>query len=149
MPKLVLSLFAAVALVSAPVALAANADRGPVSATATFSGELIAVGMGYSWGNGVLTYEGRAHPFKAKGVSALGVGAQKMTGVAEVYHLRKLTDFNGIYGAAEAGGSFGKEGGGDAILKNDKGVEMRIHTRDRGIEVSLAVSGVDVTLSPQ
>ena len=143
------SLTTATALMLAPTTFAVSAVPEPVSATATFSGVLIAAGLGYTWGDGVLTYEGQPHPFKAKGVSAVGIGAQKMTGTAEVYKLTRLSDFNGIYGAAGAGGSLGKDGAGNAVLRNDKGVEMHIHTHDRGIEVSLAVSGVDVTLSPK
>jgi hypothetical protein len=126
---------------------AAKAPAAPVSATATFSGDMIAVGVGYTWGNGVLTYEGKTYPFKAKGVSALGAGAEKITGTAEVYHLKALTDFNGVYGLAGAGGAAGKTGGGTAVLKNGKGVEIRLHAQDRGLELNLAVSGVTVTLA--
>lgn len=128
---------------------AAKAPAAPVSATATFSGDMIAVGVGYTWGAGVLTYKGHDYPFKAKGVSALGAGAEKVTGTAEVYHLKTLQDFNGVYGAAIAGGAVGTAGGGTAVLKNHKGVELRLHAQDKGLEINLALSGVNITLAPK
>ena len=136
----------AVLAIASPT-FAAKAPAAPVSATATFTGELIAVGVGYSWGKGVLTYKGQSYPFKAKGVTALGAGAEKITGTAEVYHLKALSDFSGVYGLAGAGGAIGKAGGGTAVLKNDKGVEIRLHAQDKGLEINLAVSGVDITLA--
>jgi hypothetical protein len=33
------------------------------------------------------------------------------------------------------------------VLKNDKGVEMRRHAQDKGLEINLALSGVNITLS--
>lgn len=134
-------------LAAASPSLAAKAPAAPVSATATFSGDMIAVGVGYTWGNGVLTYKGHSYPFKAKGVTALGAGAEKITGTAEVYHLKALTDFNGVYGLAGAGGAIGTAGGGTAVLKNSKGVEVRLHAQDKGLELNLAVSGVAITLN--
>jgi hypothetical protein len=139
------SLAAFAVLAIASPSLAAK-PAAPVSATATFTGDMIAVGVGYSWGKGVLTYKGHSYPFKAKGVTALGAGAEKITGTAEVYHLKTLTDFNGIYGLAGTGGAIGTAGGGTAVLRNSKGVEVRLHTQDKGLELNLAVSGVDITL---
>ncbi len=144
--------FSALGLVAAlsfttPTLAAAKAPPAQVSATATFTGDLIAVGVGYSWGKGVLTFEGHSYPFKAKGVTALGIGAEKITGTAEVYHLKALNDFDGIYGLAGAGGAIGAGGGGTAVLKNNKGVEIRLHAEDKGLEINLAVSGVDIALA--
>ena len=143
-----LSPFVALAVLAvASPTFAATAPAAPVGATATFTGALIAVGVGYSWGKGVLTYKGQSYPFKAKGVTALGAGAEKITGTAEVYHLKALTDFNGVYGLVGAGGAIGSAGGGTAVLKNNKGVEIRLHAQDKGFEINLAVSGVDITLA--
>jgi hypothetical protein len=142
-----LSGIAAAAIVA--FATSSFADTSPVSGSATFKGEMIAVGVGYTWGSGILTYKGHEYLFKARGVSALGAGAEKMTGTAEVYHLNALQDFNGVYGVAGVGGAAGREGGGTAVLKNDKGVEMRLHAQDKGLEINLALSGVKVTLMPK
>jgi hypothetical protein len=120
-----------------------------VNATATFTATNIAVGVGYSWGHGVLTYRGRNYPFTVKGLNALGIGASTLDGTAEIYHLNKVDDFTGVYGAAGAGVTVGTMGSGAAVLRNNKGVEMRLDTKNEGLELSLAISGVNIVLDPR
>ena len=81
---------------------AAVAVPAVASATASFTSTNIAVGVGYSWGHGVLSYRGRTYPFTVKGLNALGIGASTMNGTAEIFNLRNLNDFAGVYGAAGA-----------------------------------------------
>ena len=145
-----------IAFVSAAVpANARNAARtatpapAVISATATFTSTNIAVGVGYSWGHGVLTYRGRTYPFTVKGLNALGIGASTMNGTAEIFHLRNLDDFTGVYGAAGVGGAIGTVGGVSAVLRNGRGVEMRLNTQSEGLELSLAISGVNIVLDPR
>ncbi|WP_091741429.1 hypothetical protein [Phenylobacterium immobile] len=116
------------------------------SATANFSGTSLAIGIGYGWGKGALRFKGRIHPFRAKGLSVIGIGAAKSRGVAEIYHLQSLSDFPGLYVAAGAGGSAAEFGGGTAVLRNSKGVVIRLHTVDRGLQLNVAASGVLVEL---
>lgn len=126
------------------IALPAYAKKAP-SATATFSAESVAVGVGYTWGHGVLTYKGQTYPFTVKGLSAVGAGAEEMAGTADIYNLKAKEDFAGIYSEAGVGGSVGTAGHGTAILKNHKGVEVRLHAKNKGLAIHLAVSGVAVS----
>lgn len=71
-----------------------------------------------------------------------------MTGTAEIYHLKHVADFAGVYAAAGAGGVIGTKGGDTSVMKNDKGVVIRFHTHNRGVEVNLDVSGVAIALAP-
>jgi hypothetical protein len=119
------------------------------SATATFTSTNIAVGVGYSWGHGVLTYRGTNYPFTVKGLNALGIGASTMNGTAEIFNLRNLSDFAGVYGAAGAVATVGTLGASGGALRNTKGVEMRLNTQSEGLELSLAISGVNITLDPR
>lgn len=128
---------------------AATKAPATVSATATFTSTNIAVGVGYSWGHGVLMYQGRSYPFTVKGLNALGIGASTMNGTAEVFNLRNVSDFAGVYGAAGAGVAVGTMGSTAAALRNGKGVEMRLNTQSEGLELSLAISGVNITLDPR
>jgi hypothetical protein len=105
----------------------------------------VAVGIGYSWGHGTLTYKGKKHKFKVDGLSAGDVGAQKVTAKGEVYHLKKLEDFNGTFAAAEAGATVGG-GGGVSIMKNQNGVEMRVKSTAQGINLTIGGAGVKVQL---
>jgi hypothetical protein len=151
-----LIILGAMALVTAAApASARNAARvaaqtpAILNATATFTSTNIAVGVGYSWGHGVLTYRGRTYPFTVKGLNALGIGASTMNGTAEIFHLRNLDDFTGVYGAAGVGGAIGTVGAVSAVLRNGKGVEMRLNTQSEGLELSLAISGVNIVLDPR
>jgi hypothetical protein len=151
----VIALSAVALLTSLSPASARNAARAatttpPVlSATASFTSTNIAVGVGYSWGHGILTYRGVSYPFTVKGLNALGIGASTMNGTAEIFHLRNLSDFAGVYGAAGAAAAVGTLGGTAAVLRNSKGVEMRLNTQSEGLELSLAISGVNITLDPR
>jgi hypothetical protein len=127
-----------------PAAPAANTAPSPLSATATFKATNIAIGVGYSWGHGVLSYKGRTYPFTVKGLSALGIGAASIDGTAEVYKLKSLADFEGVYGAAGVGATVGPIGAGTGGLTNRKGVELRLNTQSEGLELTLAISGVTI-----
>lgn len=140
--------FATAALALALVFGSSSYAAETPSATATFSGKSIAVGVGYTWGKGVMSYKGHTYPFTSKGLSALGAGAEKMTGTAEIYNLNAATDLTGVYWAVEAGGALTTMGGGTATLRNKHGVTIKLHTEDKGLDINLAGSGVDIALAP-
>src|ERR1700739_840417 len=91
----------ALAWLTSPMA----AEEEKPSATLKLSEGQVAVGIGWSWGKGVLTYKGKHHPFKVDGLSVVNVGVTKANAVGKVYHLKKLSDFNGTYTAAAAEGT--------------------------------------------
>ena len=66
-----------------------------------------------------------------------------MTG--EVYHLKKLEDFNGTYVAAQAG--IAVAGGVSATaMKNQNGVVMKLTSTQKGLKFTLAPEGTKITL---
>src|SRR5262249_41213872 len=105
----------------------------------------VAVGVGVSWGEGVLEYGGKKHKFSVDGLSVLDLGISKVTAVGTVKNLKKLEDFSGNYVAASAGAAAGG-GAGVAALKNQNGVEMTLKATTQGVKLSLAGSGVEVKL---
>src|SRR5713101_3774667 len=58
------------------------------SATVRVEAKEVAAGVGWAWGDGVLNYRGKRHPFKISGLTAVGVGAsrQDATGVRITRH---------------------------------------------------------------
>src|SRR5258705_6325015 len=88
------AVLAALIFAVAPVALAQ--DSRP-SGTITMSGGAVAVGVGYTWGNGVLDFNGKKYPFSLSGLSVVDVGAASIEGVGEVYNLRDPQQFSGNY----------------------------------------------------
>jgi hypothetical protein len=142
------SLVIALSIFAATAALAPAEAKTMPSATATFSGDSVAVGVVFTWGNGVLTFRGKRYPFKVDGLSAVGLGMNSINGTGEIYHLTNVADFAGTYGTAGAGSTISKGQRGRAILENDKGVVIEFRAKEIGAEVSLAAGGVVIRLTP-
>src|SRR5213080_4803767 len=67
------------------------------------SGGSVAAGIGFSWGSGTLTYQGKEYPVSVNGLSLGKVGISGSSASGEVYHLKKIEDFNGHYNAGSTG----------------------------------------------
>jgi hypothetical protein len=122
-----------------------TAQEGPPSGKVWVESKSVALGVGVSWGDGKLTYQGKEHLFSINGLSVVDLGVAKVTANGEVYSLKKLADFNGNYVAGEAGAAVGG-GAGIAILKNQNGVVMKLTGTGTGVKFTLAAKGVDVKL---
>ena len=90
----------------------------------------MAVGIGFSWGNGTLRCKGKSYPFKVDGLSVNAVGASRSDATGNVYNLKNVKDFEGTYTAVEASGTLGG-GKGIASMKNDNDVRITLHTTAR------------------
>ena len=105
----------------------------------------VAVGIGYSWGSGTLTYQGKKYPVEVKGLSVIDVGVTKVEAFGKVYGLKQLEDFNGNYTSATAEGTLGG-GAGATKMKNQKGVVIDLFTTTKGLNLKLAPSGISLKL---
>jgi hypothetical protein len=105
----------------------------------------VAIGIGYSWGEGTLTYQDKKYPVEVKGLSVIDVGITKVTAFGKVYGLKKLEDFNGNYTAATAEGTLGG-GAGATTMKNQNGVVIDLFTTTKGLNLKLAPSGISLKL---
>jgi hypothetical protein len=121
------------------------AEEQKPDATIKMSEGQVAVGIGYSWGKGVLTYKGKDYPLTVKGLSVVDVGITKAEASGVVYNLKKLEDFNGNYTAVTAEGTLGG-GSGATSMKNQNGVIVNLIKTTKGINVKLAGSGVELKL---
>ena len=116
-----------------------------VDATLTMSEGQVAFGIGFNWGKGVLTYEGKEYPFKVKGISVVDIGITKATSSGKVYNLKKLEDFEGNYTAASAEGTVAG-GAGALTMKNQNGVVIDLVSTTVGANLKLSVEGVKITM---
>ena len=91
----------------------------------TLESKSVALGVGVSWGDGILEYRGKKYPFTVQGLSVVDLGVSKITARGDVVNLKKLSDFDGNYASAKAGAVVGG-GAGVAALKNQNGVEMAL-----------------------
>ena len=114
---------------------------------ATIEMEIVKVGfiVGGGGGEGVLNFEGESHPFDIGGISfGATIGASKTELRGEVYNLEKLEDFPGTYTAK---GQSAVLGGGETEveLENDRGVELSVSGKAMGLELSLDLSGLEIS----
>jgi hypothetical protein len=121
-------------------------DKKP-DATVELTEGQVAVGIGFSWGKGTLTYKGKKYPVKVEGLSVGEVGIARASARGDVFDLKKLEDFSGNYTAAGAGATLGG-GAGASIMKNQNGVEIRLTSTTQGASLKLAASGIKLTVQP-
>ena len=112
-------------------------------ATLKLKGGSVAVGIGYSWAAGDLTYKGKTYEVEVNGISVGDVGITSADGSGSVYHLAKLSDFDGNYTAAGTGVTVA--GGASAsIMKNQNGVEIRLVSTTQGVKFAFGAAGVSM-----
>lgn len=139
---------ALVSCTSNPPPPATIAASGSNEGTVTFSGGAVAIGVGFQWGSGTLTYHGQQYPFRLDGLSVVDVGVTRVSGSGTVHNLYKVADFSGNYIAASAGAALAG-GGSVGTLRNQNGVVIDGVTTAQGVRLTLAPGGVHITLSGQ
>jgi len=122
-----------------------SAETQPPDATLTWHTVSIADGVGYSWGAGVLTFQGHEYPFRIEELSVGEMGISRAEATGNVYHLTKLEDFSGDYAAASASAAIA-EGSGVTTMRNQHGVVIDLTGIDRGVKLKFAVEGVKITV---
>lgn len=137
-----LAIIGAVLLV-APIGRAAE-EKKP-DATVKMTGKSLAAGVGYSWGSGVLTYQGKDYPFSVSGLSAGNIGASSAELSGQVFNLKNLDDFNGNF-TSVGGGATVAGGGGGMSMRNQNGVVMNVVGTTKGLSFKLGADGMKVEL---
>jgi hypothetical protein len=144
MRRLVMGLVAAGSLVSLLGGLALAQAKKP-DATLTLSEGSVAVGIGFTWGKGTLTYQGKSYPVKVEGLSVGELGVQRATASGDVFNLKKLADFNGNFVAGAAGATVGG-GAGITAMKNQNGVVIELKSTTQGASLKLAAEGLKLNI---
>lgn len=115
---------------------------GHVTAKIVKAGLLVGGGAG----SGVLTYRGKAYPFKISGLSfgiTVGATVGRLDGRAS--GIREVGDFAGTY--SSVGGGFALVGGINGVhLRNEKGVTIVLQGPKAGLELAANISQITITL---
>jgi hypothetical protein len=130
--------FAAPALAESPP------SRAQAVGQVTFSQIQIALFYSGSVGGGVLSFDGKEHPFTLGGLGVGGIGASRVEATGEVYGLSQASDFEGAYVQARYGAAAGSDDIGGLWLRNANGVELRLESRREGYALSLGGDAVYV-----
>ena len=117
-----------------------------VSGTVTLESKSVAVGIGVTWGHGVLTMDdGTVHKFKVNGLSVVDLGISKISATGEIFNLVEAKDLDGTFIGGEAGITV--VGGGSAsAMKNGNDVIMQLTSSQKGLRLTVAPGGMKIEL---
>lgn len=131
--------------INVPAAPAEASVTAPPPAHVNLKTTSIAAGLGVSWGDGTLSFEGKRYPFSVKGLSLGELGAAKIVATGGVENIESVEDFEGQYMALEAGASVVK-GASVVTMRNGKGVTLTLETQNSGAQLTLAAKGISISL---
>jgi hypothetical protein len=138
--RLSLGLIMCLLFVSAAVA------RDVPSGTISLSATSMAAGVGAQWGDGTLTLNnGKTYRFAIQGLEVGGVGFADLHAQGTVYNLRRVSDLDGLYVAADANVAVGS-GPGTQTMRNEHGVVINLSSEQRGVKLTLGGQGIRITL---
>ena len=111
----------------------------------SFTSKSVAVGVGYSWGDGFFIFKDKTYPIKVKGLSIVTAGVSSTNVIGDVYNLKDPADIAGEYTLYKAGAAAGV-GLGRATAKNDKGVTLELVAESKGVKLDLSVGSFTIAL---
>ncbi len=125
------------------IATPSHAETGAVRVVFTKGGFIIGVGGG----RGVLTFRGHNYPFRVSGMSVgATIGASTNQMIGRALNLHGPGDIAGTYSAVGAGGAIAAGAAGVQLQNAANGVILQLRGAKVGVELSVAVSGVRITL---
>ncbi|MXV44947.1 DUF1134 domain-containing protein [Saccharibacter sp. 17.LH.SD] len=131
-------------LLASGVAVASEQPATP-SGTITFQTHSADLGVGYTWGEGKLVYQGHTYRFKVRGPNVIALGYSSLKAKGKVYNLKHLHDFDGAYGSLDGEATMA-EGVGGALLKNSNGVRLKVTANASGARLAAGLQGLNFTL---
>ena len=146
--KILLRAVAAAALVgalSSPAMAKTHRPAPPPVTTIHFHGGSVGFIVGVGGASGVVRYRGVNYPIEVGGLKIGTIGVNSYDVAGRVYNLRRLSDIEGSYAAAEASATAGA-GAGGLDLTNGKGVEIRASSTSSGLQLTLGAGGMTITL---
>ena len=132
------------ALVLATTSIAADSPQP--SGKIALESRSISAGIGVSWGDGTMNYQGKDYKFSINGLTLVDFGLSKANAVGDVYNLTDPSKLEGTYVAGEAG--FALAGGmGGIAMRNQNGVVLHLRSVTTGAKLQLGPSGMTIKLS--
>ena len=114
-------------------------------ATVKLQSRSVALGAGVSWGDGVVTFQGKDYPITVSGLSLVDLGVSTVSATGKVYFLKNVSDFSGNYFATQATFAIAG-GGGELVMANGNGVFVALQSEQTGTQLTLGASGVSLKL---
>ena len=102
--------------------------------------------FGVSWGQGVLWFKGKKHPFHVEGLSVGDIGYAEIKARGKVYNLKKPRDISGTYGALGAGVALAGGVAGLA-MQNERGVVIDLSATQHGVKLNIGPQGLTIRMN--
>lgn len=85
--------------------------------------------------------------FKTQGLKVGDIGITKIHLIGDVYDLKNIDDFAGVYATFEVGATLGKASANSLWLENKKGVKLNLKSSSgKGVDLSLTVEGLNISM---
>ena len=139
------SRFALFLFVAALASTAISGEARKPSGRVTMESRSIAAGIGVTWGDGQLTFQGKEYALTINGLSVVDWGISRASASGDVYNLTDVSKFAGTYAAAEAGFTLAG-GAGGITMRNSEGVILNLRSTSRGASLTLGPAGLTITL---
>ncbi len=103
--------------------------------------------LGGDMGGGVVVMGDESRSFKTTGIKLGGIGVHKLHLVGNVYDLKKMEDFAGVYATFQMGATLGYADKNALWLKNTKGVKINLKSSaGEGVSLAIGVEGLDIIM---
>ncbi|MFZ2088564.1 MAG: hypothetical protein WAU47_08315 [Desulfobaccales bacterium] len=139
----------AAALVLALILTAGAALADTPSGTISIELNSASAMVGASWGQAVLTFEGKTHLFRVRGLKVMAVGLTKLSVGGDVYNLKNLADMTGLFQKADPAGLTFIVGDRGLVVQNQKGVTINFKGIRKGLALDLVKEGLNVEPAPK
>ncbi len=117
------------------------------SGTVTIDETQVSLIIGGDMGGGVVTMGDESRSFKTTGIKLGGIGINKLHLIGNVYDMKKIEDFAGLYATFQLGATLGYATKDSLWLKNDKGVKINLKSSGaEGVALSIGVEGLDIIM---
>jgi hypothetical protein len=99
-----------------------------------------------NFGKGTLYFQDKTHPFEMGGLGVGGIGISKLDAIGDVYNLKNIEDFSGVYVQLRLGVVAGTKSAGHIWLENTKGVKISLRSKRKGLMLSVGADGLVVKM---
>lgn len=123
-------------------ALAVWVTKAKPSATLEIEEIQVAVMASGVFGKGKLHFKGKTYPIETGGLGVGGIGISTVDATGDVWNLKNIEDFSGVYGQLRAGAVIVDKSIGKLWLTNTKGVKISLSAKRKGAMLSIGADGL-------
>lgn len=106
---------------------------------------VVAAGIGGTFGNGTVNYDGKSYRIRVRGLNLLDAGVARILDEGEITNIHDIRDIEGRYSSVDPGATLIGGAGGSKLI-NDNGVEIGNWNAELGVRVGLGPGPLWISL---